>query len=179
MSEQQRKSPRRLLPFLPALRLPALPLPVHVPRLARPAKKRSNFASATVAITDSVVLGAAAPAAPAAPPCKVPIKPASDVLAGALARAASQSTIHPLDTLKVRLQTKGRVPVSAGGAGVSKFGQLVPPPGGFDLKAAGKSVASLYKVRGPGRAAACSCHARMPLPLLAVPSHVVNAARLQ
>lgn len=32
-------------------------------------------------------------------------KPASDVLAGATARAASQATIHPLDTLKVRLQT--------------------------------------------------------------------------
>eukprot|EP01024_Parvocaulis_polyphysoides_P049639 TRINITY_DN4824_c0_g1_i4.p2 TRINITY_DN4824_c0_g1~~TRINITY_DN4824_c0_g1_i4.p2 ORF type:complete len:367 (+),score=46.23 TRINITY_DN4824_c0_g1_i4:227-1327(+) len=34
-------------------------------------------------------------------------KPASDVLAGAMARAASQSTIHPIDTLKVRLQHKG------------------------------------------------------------------------
>ena len=33
---------------------------------------------------------------------QVDLKPASDVLAGAMARAASQSTIHPLDTLKVR-----------------------------------------------------------------------------
>ena len=32
---------------------------------------------------------------------QVDLKPASDVLAGAMARAASQSTIHPLDTLKV------------------------------------------------------------------------------
>lgn len=31
-------------------------------------------------------------------------RPITDVIAGALARAASQSTIHPLDTLKVRMQ---------------------------------------------------------------------------
>lgn len=47
---------------------------------------------------------------------------AVDVLAGALARALSQSTIHPLDTLKVRMQA----PPGA----LSKFGKLVPPPGG-------------------------------------------------
>lgn len=35
-------------------------------------------------------------------PVQVDLKPASDVLAGAMARAASQSTIHPLDTLKVQ-----------------------------------------------------------------------------
>jgi hypothetical protein len=34
----------------------------------------------------------------------VPDKPAHDVVAGAMARAASQSTIHPLDTMKVRMQ---------------------------------------------------------------------------
>lgn len=34
---------------------------------------------------------------------RVAVKPASDVVAGAVARAASQSTIHPLDTIKVRL----------------------------------------------------------------------------
>lgn len=34
-----------------------------------------------------------------------PTKPVNEVLAGATARAASQATIHPLDTLKVRLQT--------------------------------------------------------------------------
>jgi hypothetical protein len=38
----------------------------------------------------------------------------NDVVAGAMARAASQSTIHPLDTMKVRMQT-GR-----GGGGGSK-----------------------------------------------------------
>ena len=54
---------------------------------------------------------------------KVSLKPASDVLAGALARAGSQSTIHPLDTLKVRLQTSS----SSAAKGISKIGQLVPP----------------------------------------------------
>ena len=49
-------------------------------------------------------------------------KTITDVIAGALARALSQSTIHPLDTLKVRMQA----PPGA----LSKFGQLVPPPGG-------------------------------------------------
>jgi solute carrier family 25 S-adenosylmethionine transporter 26 len=43
----------------------------------------------------------AAAAASAASP-KVP--PSLDVLAGGLARAASQSTIHPVDTIKVRMQ---------------------------------------------------------------------------
>ena len=59
---------------------------------------------------------------------QVDIKPASDVIAGAVARAASQSTIHPLDTLKVQLQSgKGRAikPV------LSKIGKLVPPKGKF------------------------------------------------
>ena len=30
--------------------------------------------------------------------------PVKDIIAGGLARAASQSTIHPLDTVKVRMQ---------------------------------------------------------------------------
>ena len=87
---------------------------------------------------------------------KVPLKPASDVLAGALARAASQSTIHPLDTLKVRLQPNRMAGSSSGGAkalqGLSKIGQLVPPPAGnaaavfsMDFRAMGQNVASLYK----------------------------------
>merc|ERR1719271_495255 len=42
----------------------------------------------------------AAPAAAASPGVKT--KPLSDILAGALARAGSQSTIHPLDTIKVK-----------------------------------------------------------------------------
>ena len=71
-------------------------------------------------------------------------KPLNDTIAGALARAASQSTIHPLDTVKVQMQagTFGKAAL-AGSGGVSKFGALVPPSG-----AAAKiipSIASLYR----------------------------------
>jgi hypothetical protein len=65
----------------------------------------SQFASVSVALSEqlqrrtSAVASAASSAAP-----KVDTKPASDVLAGALARAVSQSTIHPLDTFKVSVQ---------------------------------------------------------------------------
>ena len=59
---------------------------------------------------------------------QVDTKPASDILAGAVARAASQGTIHPLDTLKVRMQARG-----GAGGGVSKFGRLVPPAGARPL----------------------------------------------
>lgn len=50
-------------------------------------------------------------------------KPATDVVAGAVARAASQSTIHPIDTMKVRMQA-GKTPGEPGqrwewGSGVS------------------------------------------------------------
>lgn len=79
------------------------------------------------------------------------LKPLSDVLAGALARAASQSTIHPLDTIKVRIQAnkpRGPAPVIEANA-MSKFGQLVPPPNAMspidNLKSMGTQVASLYK----------------------------------
>ncbi|KAK9918383.1 hypothetical protein WJX75_003667 [Coccomyxa subellipsoidea] len=70
---------------------------------------------------------------------KVDTKPASDILAGAVARAASQGTIHPLDTLKVRMQAQG---------GLSKYAKLVPPPGASAGKAVKRMlprVASLYK----------------------------------
>ncbi|GLC53045.1 hypothetical protein PLESTB_000702100 [Pleodorina starrii] len=43
-------------------------------------------------------------------------KPIHDVLAGALARAISQGTIHPIDTLKVRMQAASRVVASGGAA---------------------------------------------------------------
>lgn len=127
----------------------------------------SSSAAVTCSITtstQSTLLVHTAAAAPAAAPAKVPLKPASDVLCGALARAASQSTIHPLDTLKVRIQARARVPTSSSPAtsiavplptrrlppGVSKFGQLVPPGGGAPLRLAdirefGRAVGSLYK----------------------------------
>ena len=63
-------------------------------------RSRRPFASATVALSE--MSSKAVSAAPSPQP-KVDTKPASDVLAGAMARAASQGTIHPLDTLKVRL----------------------------------------------------------------------------
>lgn len=98
--------------------------------------RRAKAASISEGISSTVTV-------PDAPP-QPPSKPASDVMAGAIARAASQSTIHPLDTLKVRMQTSGK-PVK----GLSKFGKLVPPSGGKEaLKAAkvlGSGVASLYK----------------------------------
>lgn len=59
-------------------------------------------------------------------PLQVELKPATDVLAGAVARAASQGTIHPLDTLKVRLQTRGG---KAPAVGLSKISKLLPPAG--------------------------------------------------
>lgn len=145
MATVERKQ-RRALP----LRL-RLPLPSFVPRfgLGRAAgnntagtTKKRTFASASVSIIDKMP---SASAAVASAPAKAATKPASDVIAGALARAASQSTIHPLDTLKVRLQARrGAAP-----QGVSKFGQLVPPVGALappvDLRAVRKAVGSLYK----------------------------------
>jgi solute carrier family 25 S-adenosylmethionine transporter 26 len=62
-------------------------------------------------------------------PCsQVDTKPASDIVAGAVARAASQGTIHPLDTLKVRMQARGGASAAIKGP-LSKFGKLVPPSG--------------------------------------------------
>ncbi|KAL6758732.1 mitochondrial carrier protein [Haematococcus lacustris] len=144
------------------------------PRLCR-SRKQSSFASTSVAVADTLLSSSSSssggsngssssggssgvvslPATnsnslsslAASPPAKVPLKPASDVLCGALARAASQSTIHPLDTLKVRIQarTKGASPPP----GMSKIGRLVPPTAtplrALDLKEMGKTVASLYR----------------------------------
>jgi solute carrier family 25 S-adenosylmethionine transporter 26 len=117
-----------------------------------------SAASLTLSSTDASLAGTASLAATTAKP-KLQLKPASDVLAGALARALSQSTIHPLDTLKVRMQA--RPPPSAAAAaaaaassaatvkGLSKFGQLVPPAGaasaGPNFQAMTAGVASLYK----------------------------------
>jgi len=77
--------------------------------------------------------------APAASPA-VKTKPLSDILAGALARAGSQSTIHPLDTIKVKMQAGVQAAAAAKGQavsmharvhkGLSKFAKLVPPVGG-------------------------------------------------
>ncbi|KAG1677081.1 hypothetical protein FOA52_001251 [Chlamydomonas sp. UWO 241] len=54
-------------------------------------------------------------------PAVVKDKPLTDILAGALARAGSQSTIHPIDTLKVRMQS-GFKPGPSRGVHVSAAG---------------------------------------------------------
>ena len=78
------------------------------------------------------------------PPARaqVELKPASDVLAGAVARAASQSTVHPLDTLKVRMQACG-----VGGSAAAAAAASSAPP-----RAALARLAGLYA--GVGGAAA-------------------------
>jgi solute carrier family 25 S-adenosylmethionine transporter 26 len=139
--------------------VPRLPLP-GIPGFRRSSSSTTRIsaggsaASLTLSSTDATLAGTASLAATTAKP-KLQLKPASDVLAGALARALSQSTIHPLDTLKVRMQA--RPPPSAAAAassaasvkGLSKFGQLVPPAGassaGPNFQAMTAGVASLYK----------------------------------
>lgn len=112
----------------------------------RPLVRSSKSAS----LTEAALAKAAAGSATAAPQA-AQLKPLSDVLAGALARAASQSTIHPLDTMKVRIQAGRRMPPTEASA-VSKFGQLVPPTPptipmspADNLRTLGAQVASLYK----------------------------------
>ncbi|KXZ47855.1 hypothetical protein GPECTOR_32g467 [Gonium pectorale] len=157
-----------LIPFRIAVPNPLTWRPT-IPGFGRRRKDRAqHFASTSVVsvatITSDSVLSASGAAASAAaapsspPPAKVPLKPASDVFAGALARAASQSTIHPLDTLKVRLQTnRARSAAAPPPPGLSKIGQLVPPPAGagrvsplgplvrFDGKALLATMGSLYR----------------------------------
>lgn len=90
-------------------------------------RQRRRFASTTASTLQNVTV-------PDAPPLS---KPASDVIAGATARAASQATIHPLDTLKVRMQAK---PV-AGGLCELAYKKLVQR----GPKGAAKAVRSLYR----------------------------------
>ncbi|KAL6784563.1 hypothetical protein ACKKBF_B02295 [Auxenochlorella protothecoides x Auxenochlorella symbiontica] len=71
-----------------------------------PMQVQENSAVAAAAATATVVASSSAKLAP--PPPKPDQKPVHDVVAGAMARAASQSTIHPLDTMKVRMQTGPR-----------------------------------------------------------------------
>lgn len=90
-------------------------------------KPRAFLQRPFASVSDSMLSNKTAAVVPSAPPPpsqpKVDTKPASDVIAGAMARAASQSTIHPLDTLKVRLQTNH----TAAKPALSKIGQLLPP----------------------------------------------------
>ncbi|KAJ9533706.1 hypothetical protein QJQ45_026834, partial [Haematococcus lacustris] len=130
------------------------------PRLCCPNKK-TDFAVTSISLGDCLpsntptstaassptTSSATLTAPPASPTTKVPAKPASDVLCGALARAASQGTIHPLDTLKVRIQARTKVPSPAPAA--PKTSCLGPstalPVRALDLKGMGSAVASLYR----------------------------------
>lgn len=85
----------------------------------------------------TAVMTASPPAPPPPPPPPPPqadAKPAHDVVAGAVARAASQSTIHPLDTMKVRMQAGNSVRESGAKTVVAKAAK-----GGFT------EVRGLYK----------------------------------
>mmetsp|Transcript_13587 Transcript_13587/g.23888 ORF Transcript_13587/g.23888 Transcript_13587/m.23888 type:complete len:445 (-) Transcript_13587:491-1825(-) len=168
MSEERRHM------ALGPITLPRISIPnplawVSRPRLlgGRPRTKQSNtLASTSAAISESMLGSGSASSAvstavtsAAGGTSKVALKPASDVLCGAIARAASQSTIHPLDTFKVRLQARSRINIASASAapslqapppGMSKIGQLMPPVisgqrVGVDMKELGKGVASLYR----------------------------------
>ena len=94
------------------------------------------FASTTASMRTTTTLTVPDTVAPVAPPPPPPpSKPVSEVLAGATARAASQATIHPLDTLKVRLQTSAKNVKNVKG-----IGKNLPP-----LWRMANSVSSLYK----------------------------------
>lgn len=98
-------------------------------------------------MTATPVAAVGAPPAPPPPPPQPDQKPAHDVVAGAMARAASQSTIHPLDTMKVRMQA-GRAASSSSGAGggAKPSAQAsLPPRGKAPLERQLLEVRGLYK----------------------------------
>lgn len=92
----------------------------------------------------SVKSGGSSVIGPDSPPAPRPVtKPASDVLAGATARAASQATIHPLDTLKVRLQAGKR---SVRSAKLISPGPVKLPVDPYSaLNNIGRKMGGLYK----------------------------------
>jgi len=108
-------------------------------RLARPARAGAP----PLLPTSRAAGGAAAKTAQAVAAEKASL----DVLAGAAARAASQSTIHPLDTLKVRMQA----PARGAPGGVNATPACAGSGSKYGLGAGGARVASLYK--GVGGAA--------------------------
>mmetsp|Transcript_13533 Transcript_13533/g.28951 ORF Transcript_13533/g.28951 Transcript_13533/m.28951 type:complete len:377 (+) Transcript_13533:170-1300(+) len=102
---------------------------------------QATAAKADPAVSRSATAPQPAPSAPAE-------KPAHDVLAGAMARAASQSTIHPIDTLKVRMQAgkpaKGPSP-NAGSARNIRVHAAGVQTAGFNWPRVLSEVGSLYK----------------------------------
>eukprot|EP00798_Chlamydomonas_sp_ICE-L_P018391 gene18391-24862_t len=113
-------------------------------RLFKRDRKRTLIAATSSAISSSQLASSSlstqslTATAPSVSTSKVPLKPATDVIAGAFARACSQTTIHPLDTFKVRLQARVGNVASSGAA------SLAGPPK-FDLLTMGKNVGSLYR----------------------------------
>ncbi|WIA33401.1 hypothetical protein OEZ86_006535 [Tetradesmus obliquus] len=79
----------------------------------------------------------------------LPDKPAHDVVAGAMARAASQSTIHPLDTMKVRMQAGSMPGKASQQAAAASSASSASKPGSssmsLNLQRGLTEVASLYK----------------------------------
>lgn len=137
---------------------PGLPVLRHA-RVSRPRRRVGRLnrrgggfveASAMTAPSTTGLLGSIAS-----------VFPVTDVIAGATARAASQSTIHPLDTIKVRMQAalKGNVakaasaaaPVSTGKYGIGATAALGKSPRamavatGAVLGKVGGEVSSLYR----------------------------------
>ncbi|CAG9463123.1 unnamed protein product [Pedinophyceae sp. YPF-701] len=111
---------------------------------------RRSLDSAPASLTAETALSKPVVPTHAPPPPPASTKPASDVLAGALARAASQSTIHPLDTIKVRIQAGSPTKQLAVAAGLSKTSRLIPPAGAVArakdaVTQAVPGVLSLYK----------------------------------
>lgn len=95
-------------------------LPVRQGRFSRPRRRMSSKQSAD---RGRAYVEASVVTAPPAVKTGIigsiaSIFPVNDVIAGAAARAASQSTIHPLDTVKVRMQATLRGNKPGGGGGV-------------------------------------------------------------
>ena len=147
-------SAEQYAPGLPVLRHARVSRPRR--RVVRPGRRGGRDfveASVTTAPAATGLLGSIAS-----------VFPVTDVIAGATARAASQSTIHPLDTIKVRMQaalkgnkvaskvTSAAAPVSTGKYGIGataavagKSPRAMAAATGAVLGKVGGEVSSLYR----------------------------------
>jgi len=106
----------------------AAAMPLRRCRFSRPRRRSPQASSVRRAYVEASAISA--------PPAPVgflgsiaAIFPVNDVIAGATARAASQSTIHPLDTVKVRMQASLRgnsAPLKTPVVATSPAGALSP-----------------------------------------------------
>ena len=120
----------------------------------QPTGKEGSVSAAAASSSATMVPSAAAvapPLPPAPPPPQPDHKPANDVVAGAMARAASQSTIHPLDTMKVRMQAGGRSGITS-----SSLPPSLPPRQAAPLERRLLEVKGLYKARAGASVAGCT-----------------------